>query len=45
MDHLVILIQIGLVGYQNMNLEELTESFRETVLLEYKKNIYEYIQK
>lgn len=29
----------------HMNLEELPESYRETVLLEYKKNIYEYIKK
>lgn len=29
----------------HMNLEELTESFRETVLFEYKNNIYEYIKK
>lgn len=29
----------------HMNLEELTDSFRKTVLLEYKNNIYKYIQK
>ena len=29
----------------HMNLEELTDSLRKTVLLEYKNNIYKYIQK